>query len=98
MSFGAHLLWDTFHRDETGLDCALVLSNDADLQTPVETAMKLGIKVVVVNPHRHHGQKDHLFGSDRRNLRVSHLQRSQLPREVHDSLGRLVFRPTGWDR
>ena len=42
VSLGAHLVWDACH-DE--IDAALVLSNDSDLQTPVDMAQTLRIRV-----------------------------------------------------
>lgn len=94
VSLGSHLLWDAFHKK---MDCAVILSNDADLQTPLDMAMQLDVKVITVNPHRHSGQADHLIGTERRNLRLVHLQRSQMPREMHDCKGRPVLRPERWD-
>lgn len=94
VSLGAHLLWDAFHKT---MDTALVISNDADLQMPVDMAMQLGIDVIMVNPHRHSGQKSHLNGSDRRNLRRTHLSQSQLPQTVYDKRGRAIVRPKLWD-
>ena len=88
------MLWDAFHKR---MDSALVVSNDADLQVPLDMAMQLGIQVILVNPHRRGGQKNHLVGSDRRNLRKAHLSQSQLPRTVYDEKGRAIVRPKVWD-
>jgi len=93
VSLGAHLVWDACRGH---METALVLSNDSDLQTPVTMAMELGIEVIIVNPHRHHGQAEHLIGSDTRNLRVSHLQASQLPDPVTDEAGRAIHKPSSW--
>lgn len=84
VSLGAHLLWDAFHGEMT---CALVISNDADLQVPLDMATKLGVSVITVNPHRHKGQKDHLAGSERRALRRSHLERNQFPHRCTTTAG-----------
>jgi uncharacterized LabA/DUF88 family protein len=93
VSLASHLLWDTFHKS---IDAALVLSNDSDLQEPIDMAMQLGVSVILVNPHHHTGQAHHLHGSDRRNLRRSHLERCQLPSELVDAKGHIVRRPATW--
>jgi hypothetical protein len=94
VSLASHLLWDAFHR---AASAALVISNDSDLEEPLRMAGELGMTVIVVNPHHHRGQPDHLFGAERRRLRRAHLERSQLPAQVLDSEGRTVVRPAKWD-
>lgn len=93
VSLGAQLLWDAFHGEMT---CAVVISNDADLQVPLEMTQKLGVKVITVNPYRHRGQKDHLVGDECRAVRRSHLEQSQFAPEVYDDKGRAVHRPKKW--
>lgn len=92
VSLGAHLVWDACHRSA---DAALVISNDSDLQTPVDMAMRLGIEVIVVNPHRRRDQAVHLHGSARRNIRRSHLVAAQLPEVVQSREG-FLRRPSSW--
>ena len=94
VTLGAHLLWDAFHQE---MSCALVLSNDVDLQVPVRMTIDLGVPVIIVNPHRHKGQRDCLIGSESRKLSDRHLARSQLPRQLVDADGRTITRPTAWD-
>ena len=94
VALGAHLVWDAAHAEITA---ALVLSNDSDLQVPIDMAMQLGVHVILANPHRHAGQADHLRGHERRNIRRTHLESSQLPRELFDSEGRSIIRPSRWD-
>ena len=96
VALAAHLVWDACHVAETPFDVALVISNDSDLQVPIDMAVKLGISVVVVNPHWHSGQSDHLFGSDVRRLRRAHLEAAQLPPQVFDHLGRMITKPRDW--
>jgi len=93
VALGAHLVWDTCHGVAP---IALVISNDSDLQVPLEMAMELGVTVIVVNPHRHSSQSNHLHGSDRRNLRVSHLRHAQFPDQVDLGGGRSVSKPAEW--
>jgi uncharacterized LabA/DUF88 family protein len=92
VKLAAHLVWDACHRK---MDSALVLSNDSDLQEALDMAMRLGVEVIVANPHRHKGQADHLQGDDRRNIRRAHLVRSQLPDPVHVG-GRRIRKPPTW--
>jgi uncharacterized LabA/DUF88 family protein len=93
VSLGAHLVWDAFRRDVEGMDTALVISNDSDLQEPVDMARQLGIRVVVVNPHRHTGQAQHLFGDEVRRLRLGHLAKAQFPHQLLDQEGRVNHVP-----
>jgi len=93
VNLATDLLWDAAHRE---MEVALVVSNDFDLQRPVERAMALGIRVLTVNPHRHAGQRPSLRGSDTRNLRMSHLRSCQMPDVVVDVDGRRIRRPQEW--
>lgn len=97
VALGAHLLWDAFRRDVEPLDVALVISNDSDLQVPIDMARRLGVRVVTVNPHRHAGQADHLFGDDVRRLRLSHLEKARFPANLLDAEGRVIRRPPEWE-
>lgn len=96
VALGAHLVRDAFRRNDDAVHAALVISNDSDLQVPITMAMEAGIKVVTVNPHLHHGQDNHLFGSDVRRLRVRHLQKAQFPHQILDARGRLIVCPEQW--
>ena len=92
VNLATDLLWDAL----TGaMGVALVVSNDLDLQRPVERAKSHGINVVTVNPHRHHGQRPSLRGTESRNLRLWHL-RLQLPEVVVDVDGQEIRRPKEW--
>jgi uncharacterized LabA/DUF88 family protein len=81
VSLGAHLVWDACH-DE--MDVALVLSNDSDLQTPVDMAQDLGIRVITVNPHQQGDQPRRLLG------------RSRLPNPSIASNGDEIRKPPEW--
>lgn len=93
VNLASHLLRDAF-RDQ--FDTAIVLSNDSDLQTPIDMVRDQGKRVLVVNPHYHAGQADHLFGSGPIRLRKSHLARHQLPDPVTDARGRRIRKPPDW--
>lgn len=93
VNFGAHLVWDSCHRS---MDVALVLSNDSDLQTPIDMAQKLGIRVVTVNPHRHAKQRRGLQADDQRILNRRHLSHSQLPDPVVVGGSRNLNKPKEW--
>lgn len=93
VSLGAHLVWDACH----GLmDVALLLSNDSDLQTPVEMAEAKGVKVITVNPHHRADQPRRLHSTDKRTLKRRHLSRSQLPDPVIDQRGGRIPKPKEW--
>jgi uncharacterized LabA/DUF88 family protein len=93
VSLGAHLVWDACH-DE--MDAALVLSNDSDLQTPVDMAQTLGIRVVTVNPHQQGDQPRRLLSSDKRTLSRRLLGRSQLPNPVVAQSRDEIKKPIEW--
>lgn len=93
VNLAADLLWDAL----TGvMDVALVVSNDLDLQRPVQRVMAHGVEVVTVNPHRHQGQRPSLVSSDTRRLRLWHLREHQLPEVVVGADGKAISRPKEW--
>lgn len=93
VNLASHLLWDAFHRHIT---CALVISNDSDLQTPVDMARELGLQVITANPHKHRGQAQHLHGDGTRTIKRTHLARSQFPETVLSRTGSVLRRPDTW--
>ena len=93
VSLGAHLVWDACHQE---MDAALVLSNDSDLQTPVEMAERAGVPVITVNPHERRNQQRHLHGSGKRSLSPRLLARCQLPDPVYDIRGEQILKPSEW--
>lgn len=95
VNLGAHLVWDACHRL---LDVAVVVSNDSDLQTPLNMAATAGIQVVTVNPHLHNAQPQTLFGTDTRRLTKGRLARNLLPDPVIEGNGRRISRPQQWKR
>jgi hypothetical protein len=102
VNLGAHLVWDACNRN---MDTAIVVSNDSDLQTPVDLAMKCGCNVVTVNPQmidrrarRVRKQYPHLFGSETRNLSVGRLRRNLLPDPVTGADGEPIYCPPSWLR
>lgn len=78
------------------MDVALVLSNDSDLQTPVEMAEETGVKVITVNPHHRAEQPRRLISTDKRVLKRKHLRRSQLPDPVINEQGGRIPKPKEW--
>jgi uncharacterized LabA/DUF88 family protein len=93
VKLASRLVWDACHDD---MACALVISNDSDFQESIDLARKRSIKVVLVNPHYHSGQQDHLAGDDVRRLRKGHLAGCQLPELVWLPDGTSVCRPAAW--
>lgn len=93
VAIGAHLVHDAVTK---AINVAVLISNDSDLQVPINMAREVGVRVVLVNPHRHAGQSDHLEGDERRNLTVRHLRKSQLSFTVVADDGSLITRPKEW--
>ena len=96
VALASNLVFDAAQRQQLGLEAAFVISNDSDLQVAVDMARRLGMEVIVANPHRHAGQKNHLFGDEHRNLRQGHFLRNQLPQVVRGHDGRNLTRPGEW--
>ncbi len=99
VNLGAHLVWDSCHR---AMGVAMVVSNDSDLQTPIDMARASGVAVVTVNPQiidrragRIRRQAAHLTGDDTRKLTVGRLRRNQLPETVLTEEGP-IRRPPEW--
>lgn len=88
--------WLLHDAHEDRFDTAIVISNDSDLQTPIDLVMGLGKRVLVVNPHRSAGQRPTLVGSEGLRLRRWHLETNQLPNTVRTSKGDTIRRPAGW--
>ncbi len=92
-SLAAYLVRDSCHRE---MDVALVMSNDSDLQTPVDIAEQEGITVITVNPHEQRNQQRVLRSSDKRTLDEGILRRSQLADPVVTAKGRKIYKPRPW--
>ena len=93
VKLASRLVWDACHGS---MDCALVVSNDSDLQESINLARQKGVKVTLVNPHFHAGQQDHLSGDDVRRIRKGHLERNMLPDLVWLADGTSVRCPAEW--
>jgi uncharacterized LabA/DUF88 family protein len=103
VNLAADLVYDACQ----GLDVALVISNDSDLQRAVDLARRAGTVVYVVNPHHRRKRKPDgtrnrryhaaLIGDIGLNLRNNHLLRNQLPSSVPTPDGPKT-RPTEWRR
>jgi NYN domain len=94
VKLATHLVWDAAHGN---MKCALVISNDSDLQESIDMARNLNVTVITCNPHGGRtDQANHLHGDDRRNLRKKHLVDAQLPLVVIDADGKRIRRPKKW--
>ena len=78
------------------MDIALVISNDFDLQRPIDRAMSAGIHVIVVNPHQRSARRPSVRGNDVRKLHRKDLTASQMPHIVLDLDGTELHRPASW--
>lgn len=93
VNLAVDLVWDACH---SAMKCALVISNDFDLQRPLNLAKRLGVEVLVANPHRHQRQRPSIVGTGSVNIRKHHLANSQLPDVVVTSDGTRLTRPPQW--
>jgi len=95
VKLATNLVWDAAHGF---MKCALVISNDSDLQESIDMARKLNVTVITCNPHGSRAdQPNHLHGDDRRNLRKKHLADAQLPLVVTGPDGKQIRRPKKWE-
>jgi uncharacterized LabA/DUF88 family protein len=93
VNLATDLVWDALTME---VEVALVVSNDFDLQRPIERVMSRGIEVITINPHRHRRQRPSLMSSKSINLRLWHLRKCQLPEQLLDTRGRPIHRPNDW--
>jgi hypothetical protein len=93
VNLAAYLLRDAFRKD---CECAIVISNDADLKEPVAMAKdEFGIVVGVVNPHPPNKRSRDLVGTFFKQLRAGPVGAAQFPEEMSDKNG--TFRkPAAW--
>lgn len=93
VNLASFLLLDAFKRD---CEVAIVVSNDADLKTPVEMAQdELGIRVGVLNPHKPRKRSLDLHGTFFKQLRQGPLAASQFPAVLRDAQGE-IRKPVSW--
>lgn len=88
-----------------GLDTALIISNDSDLQRAVDIAVRHGTTVFIANPHhrakrtrqgtRNRRYRPALTGSSALTIRRAHLKRHQFPDVVPTPTG-TKHRPPEW--
>ena len=95
VNLATRLLVDGFNGE---YEQAVVISNDADLATPMRYVRDdLGLRVTVVNPDNNNITHVDLQDASTRikRLRRSHLRRSQLPDSVFDARGEIT-KPAAW--
>jgi hypothetical protein len=86
------LLLDTFRKD---CEVAVVVSNDADLKTPIELAMREGIRVGVLNPHKPEKRSLDLRPTFIKQLRQGPIAASQFAPVLRDASGE-IRKPKSW--
>ncbi|HET7589272.1 MAG TPA: NYN domain-containing protein [Solirubrobacterales bacterium] len=93
VNLASYLLLDAFRGD---CDVAVVVSNDADLKTPIELAIaELGIQVGVLNPHPPKKRSLDLRPTFFKQLRRGPIEASQFEPILSDGQGE-IRRPDGW--
>jgi len=92
VNLASYLLLDTFKRD---CQTAVVISNDADLKTPIEIAKQEGIAVGVVNPHPPQRRSHDLDPTFFKQIRKSTIRQCQFPDTIEDSRG-TIHKPASW--
>ena len=93
VNLASYLLLDAFRED---CEVAVVVSNDADLKTPIELAIgELGIRVGVLNPHPPERRSLDLRPTFFKQLRKGPIVASQFAPLLHDSSGE-IRKPADW--
>lgn len=93
VNLASYLLLDAFRED---CEVAIVVSNDADLKTPVELATReLGLRVGVLNPHPGSKRSLDLRPTFFKQLRRGPVAASQFPAVLHDAVGE-IRKPSSW--
>jgi uncharacterized LabA/DUF88 family protein len=93
VNLASHLLLDAFRKD---CDIAVVVSNDADLKTPIDLAIsELGIRVGVLNPHKPEKRSLDLQPTFIKQLRQGPLAASQFAPVLRDDSGE-IRKPKRW--
>lgn len=93
VNLASYLLLDAFRND---CDVAVVVSNDADLKTPIELAIsELGIRVGVLNPHPPEKRSLDLSPTFFKQLRRGPIEASQFEPVLRDEQGE-IRKPDGW--
>lgn len=93
VNLATFLLLDGFKRDS---DVAVVISNDSDLELPIEVAQtKLGLRVGVINPHPPAHRSRALRPTFFKQIRPSVLAACQFPRVLTDATG-AIHKPERW--
>ena len=93
VNLACHLLMDAV---EDQYDCAVIISNDSDLFTPMEMVKKKYKKRLrLISPHKRKSAKlcqivDYITG-----IRKSDLQKSQFPEKLKDNRGEFK-KPSSW--
>jgi uncharacterized LabA/DUF88 family protein len=95
VNLGTHLLYDAL---KGHCDKAVVITNDSDLREPIRLAVMEGVKVGIVNPHRHAPTNKMLTGvaSFEIPLRPKTVAACQMPSPVVTSRGRQIHKPREW--
>ena len=93
VNLAAHLLRDAFRGD---CECAVVVSNDSDLLTPIRMAKAdCGLTIGLIPPRAKGSLELKRLSDFQRSLRVHELAAAQFPEEVTDNVG-TFRRPAGW--
>lgn len=93
VNLASYLLLDAFRED---CETAIVVSNDADLKTPIEIVKtELGISVGVLNPHPLKRRSFDLQPTFFKQLRRGPIAASQFPRVLKDAQGK-IRKPPSW--
>lgn len=93
VNLAAYLLRDAFMGD---CDCAVVVSNDSDLLTPIRIAQQeCKLVVGLITPRSHGSAELRKLANFQRPIRNHQLGASQLPAQLSDTAGTMT-KPAGW--
>ncbi len=93
VNIATHLLNDAYQND---YEVAVIISNDSDLVEPVKIVRgQLGLKIGILNPHRHPSRELRANSDFFKKIRRSVLVASQFPSTLTDIRG-TITKPEAW--
>lgn len=93
VNLASHLLRDAYTKN---CECAIIVSNDSDLLTPIRMAKNdTGMIIGLFAPRQHGSLELRSLATFQKHMKPRHFQASQFPETFNDSTG-TITKPAGW--
>ena len=94
VNLASYLLLDAFYKR---FECAVIVSNDSDLCTPIKMVRKeFNKKIGILNPHRYQSQKLRSVTHFYKPIREGALRESQFLDPIISDEGKTIKKPPSW--